>query len=227
MNLNQLVNNHVNHTKAIVTDGDKTAWKGQVAEGIGKSYIINELLRLHLPTVRRALKGAGKVKQLARSDPISGPTRGLIEFYKVLTANGVGTRDGMHKYALSYISKNEIAQVAELLRYDHELPKFLSTAGGSTGALAAAEHFGFVEWVANKDIFDADGKLVMIEVRISDPYQKELATADMLRKYGIKLKDCTVIGDSEMDMGILNAAKLSIASPFAVDAVRRITMIQL
>ena len=42
--------------KAIIVDGDNTLWKGRVSEGIGKSFLMNELKRLHIKHVVNGIK---------------------------------------------------------------------------------------------------------------------------------------------------------------------------
>ena len=81
--------------------------------------------------------------------------------------------------------------------------------------------------VWNTDLFTADGKLKGIGILITDGEKKLSTIADMLKTYGIKISESTVIGDSKADMPLMAAAKFAIASPYATEEVVNMAHIQI
>jgi len=214
--------------KAIVADGDNTLWRGAIADTVGRKYIFRELGRLHLRTFVRAASAEERIRKLIRSDPINGPAKGFLQLYDVLVQNRVGREEEMYRYAERHVSRNRIVDVNRLLRAEElRIPLFLVTAGGSTGARAAGKIFNARGTAANEDLFDASGRLCGINITIRNGVEKREAAVKMLRGFGIELGECVAIGDSEMDRLILEEAGMAVASPFAVDEIRRIAHIQL
>ncbi len=211
--------------RAVVVDGDKTLWKGRVAEGIGKSLLISELQKLHLRTFLRGFSGAKRVKSIIAENPgIKGETLGQMEFYNILTENHLGKKEDMVKIATNYINKNTIPEVSSLIfQFSQEgIPIFLSTAGGTTSLEAAIKIFKLTDGVSNTELFDKNNKLIGIELTITNGENKLYKTVELLNKYNIKLSDCLVIGDSALDIPILKASRDAVFSPLATEDVKQI-----
>ena len=216
----------VDRTKAIIFDADKTLWKGRVSEGIGYAYLRRELLRGHMGTVYAGVKGIIGIKSALRKDRErpDAEARGLVMFYDALKSAGLGRRHEMAAYAMRYILDNPLASTTALSHsVRDDMPKFIATMGGSTAANVAAEYH-YARPVSNQDMFDKEGKLQGALILMWDGEDKLRAVEDMLisERYGFRVRDCTVVGDSRTDIPLMSAAKLSIASPLATSEVHEI-----
>src|SRR5580704_5422274 len=106
--------------QAIILDGDGTLWRGRVAAGIGKAYMIREALHGHFGTVKQGYVGAKKVKGIVVTAGADGESVGLAAFYGVLKETGLGTKEEMRKYALKYIRSHTVKEVEEFLSQNRD-----------------------------------------------------------------------------------------------------------
>jgi len=227
----QTIGRHIEKTDAIIVDLDKTLVKGRVAEGLGLWYLNREWNNHDYGKVATGVIGIAKIKFLLRKfkGKDTAEAKGIKLFYDALIKTGIGEKTEMQECALKYFKENTIEQVGEIVRFASK-PKFLATIAGSTASQVAVGHFKLDGFTSNIDLFDSDNgrfKLKGIEILIGDGNQKLEAVEKMLRVRGISLKNCTAIGDGLPDIPLLRTAGFSIASPFATDAVRAITKIQL
>lgn len=208
--------------EAIVADGDDTLWKGRVAEGIGKAYLLGELRTFHLGTFVAGLKCARRVSETTRNKGVNREIEGLKSFYNSLVENGLGTEQTMYRYAGRYIQRHRLTAVSVFLG-QFDCPKFLATVGGSTAATAAAEIFGFKEFISNRDLFEQDShKLRGIKIDVRNGEDKYRQTVKMLERHNLRLEKCDVVGNDMLDVPILQAAHQPYASPLATEEVKRI-----
>ena len=223
-------------TKAIVADGDRTLWRGNVAESMGKMYLKREYdaLRLlrpstyhHANALAAGIIGYMKVKRVERQNEETGEGTGLKIFYDALISNGLGTKNDMMAHANNFFPSHENKYMISLVTFDARRPSFLATRGGSTTSAMAVARYGMTDGVWNIDQFHENGRLKGIEIVITDGEKKLSKTSDMLRKYGIRIEECTVIGDSKADIPLMYYARLSIASPYATEEVNRIAKIRM
>ncbi len=220
--------------RAVVVDGDNTLWKGRVAEGIGKRLLLKELCRGHISTFMRGLKGKAEVDDIVRSYRGElGDRLGQERFYRILIENRVGNYYDMYRFAGRHIMSRRIASVTGIVAQamDSGMPVFLSTAIGTTAAEFAVEMlFGrelgkeLADSVHNAESF-RNGRLIGFESTISSGKNKLAATVEMLERHGVKIGDCVVIGDSEIDVPMLRSAGLAMASPYSTDCVRDVPRI--
>ncbi len=230
--------------QAVVVDGDNTLWRGRAAEGIGRTYLKRELLRGNLATFLRGIKGKMEVEWIVSMDGKQGQANGQRRFYEILIENGLGTKPEMALFAGHYIASHIIPQTDSLVMdyLKRGTPVFLSTASGTSAANYARAlyvprmsmakksmdgksdgklKFTFSGVLSNTERFDEAGKLVEFISDIMDGESKLALTEQMLDKFGIKVSDCLVVGDSDLDLPLLMSARIPIASPLANDKVRR------
>ncbi len=212
---------------ALVSDGDRTAWKNNVAEhGIGIPYIVNALKTLYLRRAYNGITGYFEVKKLVRESLGSekDSSQGLKLFYDKLIGNGIGTHEEMGRFAYHYIYGHRIKATSEIIRAFYNSPKyiFLASTNGSTIAEAAKRIFGFYDAVSNVDLFDEGGRLKGVNLVIKNGREKLEAVHNMLAKRKIRVGNCVVMGDQGSDIPMMMAAGFSIASPFAIPEVKRI-----
>lgn len=210
---------------ALVVDGDNTLWRGRVAEGIGKAYMLRELKRGHLGTVYRGYKGSKEVHEIVeRFGGSVGEIQGQKKFYEILMENRLGTADELELIVRNYIVGHEVTSVSGMLArsLSERSPSFLATASGSTATEYAYGYFRMTGRVSNEEIFDGKGRLVGFRFRIGSGEEKLYHTEKMLDAHGLRMNECDMVGDSEIDIPLLKSAKRAIASPYATDEVRRI-----
>ena len=108
-------------TKAIVADGDRTLWRGNVAESLGKMYLKREWRAFqltdpstyyHLRTLNSGLSSYRKVKKVERENETSGEGVGLQIFYGALIRNGLGNRIEMIEHARAFFESHETETVS-------------------------------------------------------------------------------------------------------------------
>ena len=211
---------------AMVVDGDKTLWEGRALEGICKAYLRQETMKLHLPTVYRAIRGVCEVKAIVKryDGNVEGEMLGQKRAYEVLVENGLGRKDEMYSFAGSYINGQVIRNVSDLIveKIRFGIPVFLATASGTSAEMYSMNHFHLKDAVSNKELFDEKGRLSGVELIITNGENKLDATKAMLDGYNMRLGDCVVVGDSKLDIPMLKAAGFPMASPFATDEVKAI-----
>ncbi len=223
--------NAVNKTKTIIVDGDNTLWKGRVAEHIGKEYLISQVLRHNFRNVFKGTKETIKIKSLLRKNRNNEKpeTEGIKLFYKLLVDWNVGEKHIFERIAKYHFERNSIKPVQQIVVFS-TVKKLLATLGGSTAAEVAKNYYCLDDFVSNIDIFKRIGhvqKLDGIDIIMSNGAEKLETVEKWLRKYKIKLKDCTVIGDSLSDLPLLEKAGISISSPSSVNKVRDIADFQI
>jgi phosphoserine phosphatase len=224
----QTIRRHVDGTRAVIIDLDKTLVKGRVAEALGLWYLNREWDNRNYRKVAIGAIGMAKIPFLLRFDRSdTAEAKGIQLFYATLIRAGIGKKTEMQENALKYLKGNSTEQVSEIIRFASK-PKFLATISGSVASQVAAGYFQLDGFTSNVDLFDSgNGQLKGIKIRIGDGSQKLEAVEKMLRVHGISLKNCTAIGDGLPDIPLLRTAGLSIASPYATEEVRAITKIQL
>ncbi len=207
-------------THALVSDLEGTLSKGRWAQSYGYSMLASTFKRGEL------VKSAGLVLDVMRIKGIlrrkghrdSIESDGLKLFYDVVIKHNEGARSEMQAAALKHFKDNPIPIVMGLAKSYLSGPKIIATQGGSTGAEVAAKHFGFDDFVSNIDLFDftkKDPKLTGINLDLYHGEDKARAVSETLFNYGIRLKDCAVMGDSAADIPMLTQARVKIASPYA------------
>ncbi|MDE1860153.1 MAG: hypothetical protein KGH72_00360 [Candidatus Micrarchaeota archaeon] len=215
-------------TRAVVVDGDNTLWRGRVTEGIGKAILMQELRRLHLPTVARGLKGKSEIEEmLAIRNGFEGEMIAQEMLYGLLLANGLGRRDEMYRIAADYIRGRLIGTVFRMVDMQLGLGgmAFLATAAGTSAATFAQMDLFRRELTGsrhNREIFDDSGRLRGFKTAIASGEEKLHATEQMLAGHGLTLRDCRVVGDSGLDRPMLMSAQKAYASPYATDEVKAI-----
>ncbi len=207
---------------AVVVDGDRTLWKGNATEALGKAYLVKAFRELNLYKTVNYAFGMGCVSFIvnARKDS-DGIPEGQRKFYEVLIENGMGTRDEMSDIVGRHIRNNIVEKVGKIVDYyvTGDIPVLLSTMAGSTIADYAKYNFGLTETASNTEIFDNSGKLVGFDAKITCGESKLALTEEALDRRGLKLWKCMVIGDSIHDIPMLQSAKIAMASPFASEEV--------
>ncbi len=217
---------------ATIVDGDNTLWRGRAAEGIGKHLLRKELGRLHLGNVLRGMGGKQEVDMIVRTaGGAEGEIKGQQRFYQILIETGLGNRATMTEAVTHFITGHRVERVFDMvsLMLDGGYPAFLATASGTTAA-RFTQYMLFPSpltgSVSNVEIFASKTeKLVDFRTPISSGEEKLAAVERMLERYGIQVGDCRVIGDSELDIPLLRAAREPLASPLAVEAVRMLPKI--
>lgn len=130
----------------------------------------------------------------------------------------------MEKYAIQYMHKHHIESVEEFLgsKRNWATPRILSTIGGSSAAYAAFKYFGIDYSISNEDKFGPDYKLIGVDLLIKNGEEKLSATIKLLDKLGIKITECSAVGDSSNDIPILKSVRFRYASPFATEDVKKL-----
>jgi hydroxymethylpyrimidine pyrophosphatase-like HAD family hydrolase len=209
-------------TDAIIVAGNNTLWRGNVAAGIRKEYVIRRALAFDFAAVKASLRGTKHVKEVVKASGVNGEAEGLKALYQVLTENGMGRESEMRAYAYKYIRRHEITAVrAIIVDAKPDILTHLATIGGSTAANVAETYFNIFHCVSNRDIFQ-DGWLAGIELLVRNGEEKLSATVSRLEEFNLKIERCAVIGASEEDIPLLKAAGQRFASPMANDEVKRI-----
>ena len=218
---------------AMVVDGDKTLWQGRTLEGVFYAYMRKELAELRLPTFYKVVCGACEVKTIVKQfgGNVEGEAKGQKRAYGVLIENGLGKKEELYSFAKDFIDKRVVRNVSDLVMEKKRAGAavFLSTASGTTTGEYIMERFHLRDFVSNKEFFDGKGRLMNVELVITNGENKLAATVAMLDKYNITLDECVVIGDSRLDIPMLQSAGFPMASPFATDevkAIRGITQIR-
>ncbi|MGD0729198.1 MAG: HAD hydrolase family protein [Candidatus Micrarchaeaceae archaeon] len=213
---------YVRGATSFVTDGDRTAWKSNAAIHVGQHYIVREFWRgflgpHHWSIMKKGIDGYKEVVELEKKSG-KDSAEGLKLFYQKLVENGLGTKEELVKFADKYISTHIVETTWDILRSTRK-PKFLASVNGSSVAQAASDIFGFTNCASNQDWFDVTGRLKGVNITIRDGEYKVRAVHDMLKAEGLHLRDAVVIGNGINDIPMLEKARLSIASPFAIPEV--------
>ena len=219
----QVLRNTRQRAVAVISDGDRTLWKSNAAEwGIGKPYIMQALRTGRFATAWRGVIGYLEIKRAIRKDPtieVDG-AKGLEMFYSKLRRSGIGKSIEMQGMAYEYIIGHRLRSTFEIVTYFDR--KFLASCNGSSVAAAANRVFNFTNFVSNQDLFDRNGLLTGLDVRIRDGEDKARCVFDMLVRHGISLMDCIYIGDNSSDIPALKMARFPVASPFATEEVKAV-----
>ena len=207
---------------AVVVDGDNTLWKGSTAEALGKAYLVKAVRELKLYKAANCTFRTARANFMIniRGDPEEIPY-GQKKFYDVMIDNDIGMKEEMHSIIGKHIRKNIIEKIGGIVDYyvTGDTPVFLSTMAGSTTADCAREGFRLTDTVSNTERFDSSGKLIGFDAKIICGESKLALTEDALDKYGLRIRNCMVIGDSIHDIPMLESAKIAMASPFASEKV--------
>jgi hypothetical protein len=207
---------------AVVVDGDWTMWKRSTTEALGREYLVKAVRELKLYKAANYAFGIACVKCMTNANGDSDRIpNGQRKFYEVMAENNIGVKEEMNSIVGRHIRKNAIEKVAKIVDYyaTGDTPVFLSTMAGSTTAEYAKYNFRLTDTVSNAERFDNSGKLIGFDARITCGESKLALTEEALDRYGLKLRNCMVIGDSVYDMPMLRSAKIAMASPFASEKV--------
>jgi len=205
---------------AIVSDGDRTLWKSNAAEhGIGIPYIARALRTGSLKTAWNGIQGYLDVKRTMKRYPEDAIV-GMATFYSRLRQNRIGKREEMEEMAFEYISTHRIKSTSVVLNSWMPGKRFLASCNGSTVVAAANRVFGFKECTSNKDLFDQRSMIIGIEPKILDGEDKARCVSNMLARHGLKIRNCIYIGDSAMDIPLMEMAGFPVSSPFAQEEVK-------
>ncbi len=219
---NDILIAHLDKAKALLLDGDGTIWKGSVSKGIGIGYLMRSAAALNVGSFKSLVRGAREIsRRISNSSDPECLSKGLEELYALLSRNNLGTKSEMMAFSVSYINRHTIPEMRYLM---HEVsrtrPLFLITISGSTSSIAAKSALPLTDFVSNEDIFNDSGKLTGVNLIVRNGDDKVAKTHYLLKKYGLQIRDCAAFGDGEVDMPLLKAAKISVASPYAQDAVK-------
>lgn len=214
--------------QALIVDGDNTLWQGRTAEGIGKALFTQEAKRLHLRKLLRGLRGRKEIEEILRTvGGVEGDIRGLERFYQLLLENEVGDLEHMYRYAGRYIRAHLIDSVSALVRTEllSGRPVFLTTASGDATARYVERDLYTIplaDSCHNEEVYDNRGRLVGFRLPIFDGETKLHTTEEMAGRHGLRLSDCTVVGNDALDVPLLRAAGEAFYSPYATDEVKAI-----
>lgn len=217
-----LLMHHLDTVKAMIFDGDGTVWKGSVSKGIGMGYLMQSATGLDVRAFKSLVRGAVDIsRKISKNEDPECLAKGLEELYSILVKNNLGTQSEMMAFAASYLSKYTIPNMRYLMyAMSSARPLFLITISGSTSALAARNSLPFTDFVSNEDIFDISGKLKGVNLIVRNGEDKAARAQAMLEKYDLNIRDCAAFGDGTVDLPMLKAAKISVASPYAEDAIK-------
>ncbi|MFQ6020705.1 MAG: haloacid dehalogenase-like hydrolase [Candidatus Aenigmatarchaeota archaeon] len=142
---------------------------------------------------------------------------GLQTYHRILSKHKI-TREEVDTVLRKYVEKHEMLGAKEFLDYlknlENEKVLLLTTTGPSNGAEVCQEYFGADDYVANTVLYDGEFVSdIKLDMKTSD--DRKRLTEEKLAKFGRRLEDSIVIGDSEPDWLLMRCAKVSIASPQA------------
>lgn len=213
------INDSVSKTKCIISDLDNTLCKGRVSESIGIGYIKKDIVDGNYARAFRGLNGALKIiMMLRKGDENTKDIDGLKMFYETLIENHIGDAALMERFSRTHMLRKSIPPVAEMV-CNAQIPSILATQSGSTAAHSAKSLFRFTEVISNLDIFDNNGRLMGIKVIMANGESKLELVKSALDRLNIRIRDCTVVGDSVVDVPMLMSARIRVASPFAKKSV--------
>lgn len=232
-------------SKATVIDGDGTLWKGMVSTSVGEGLLHSEAkkalagaLRLsfkesteHFATLRRGIEESRRINRIFKENYLGYDSEiaGLERFYSMLKELEIGTSWEMHALARKHIMENKVGRIVAYIRSAqlHNEPVFLSTASGSSAASEAARLYDLNGIFSSTEKFEND-KIAGLSINFRTPEEKLHYTEEGLqKKFGISVVDCVVIGNSWLDYDLLKNARISVASPYATDEIRRVARLQL
>ena len=205
----------MSRTRMVFYDGDDTLWKGMIAEGIGKGFMIEALRRGDLGVVGAGILGSLEVKGMLRNGKDADALR---RFYDILIENGLGDEVDIRRLARTYIRTHELGEVSGLRR-EVDLPSILITKGGSTGADVAAGYFKMERYVANEDMFDARMRINGVNLKVRNGRDKLMLAIEIAGSLD-EIKRSTVIGNDDADILLMSEAGFSVASPYATKEVK-------
>ena len=222
---------HMASVRATIVDGDNTLWKGGAIAGIGASLILQELRRLHFSSVINVMAAErGISKVLRKYSGIEGKLMGQELLYQMLASSGIARRDDLSRFAANYIRNNAVGSVCNIVSAElyKGNPVFLVTASGTSAAMFARSglfNIPLTDFRSNVELFNGPGVLIGFRSEITSGAEKLDAAEQMLNAYGLRIRDCQVIGDSELDLPLMKASLRPIASPFATERVRELCKI--
>jgi len=210
--------------EAAVLDLDKCLVDGRVAQGIGKQFLFREFKRGHLHHVYRGLANYKKVLQITEEQ---GEAAGLEYFANILFSTGCAYSPLIYAFAHRYIEKHRIPGAKEFVRQIKKIVPLtiISTIGFDIAAYVASNYFqtnGTNGYVANRIVWDADYWAKSLEMKIRDGKDKLDATMEKLHSRGSSGDNIFVLGNDELDHELMQASKLSVASPLADEETKRI-----
>ncbi|MDE1823347.1 MAG: HAD hydrolase family protein [Candidatus Micrarchaeota archaeon] len=227
----------------VISDGDKTLWKGNAAErGIALGYLRETLrgreLARHPIRPLRFMGDGLAIKRAVRRNERDGVSLGLKRLYDSMVRNGMGDDEDMFYFARRYIQANAVKQTLGLMLELQPMPVFISSMNGSMvceAAVSYLDHLGLktAGFASNTDRFGKirqgiSRELEGIDVCMVDGTTKLDATERKLHELGLPpVRRSAVIGDSEGDVALMEEASVSIASPYATEEVRRIAKVHM
>lgn len=206
--------------KVFTSNLDKSLTEGNVADkGIGIPYIMQARESGNYGLVVNGAIGYLQVKYAVWKNPeLDHTVDGLEIFYSKLKKAHIGREDEMVQMAQNYITTHSLRSTVEIMQ---DFPsRFLVTSNGSSVAQAAVRTYKMVNFISNEDIFGEDGLISGVKVNIRDGEDKVKGLHDMLKGFSIELKDCVYVGDSKVDVPVMQLVGFPIASPFATDEVK-------
>ncbi len=220
-NSNTLIR-HLDSVKAVLFDGDGTLWRGSVSKGIGINYLMRAAIRLDVDAFKSLVAGARSIsKNISDNKDPECLAKSLEELYHILVDNNLGAKEEMMAFSSAYLSKHMIPDMKYLLNaLSHDRPLFLITISGSTSAAAARKVLPLTDSASNQDIFDSSGRLLGVNLTIKNGEDKLVKASSLLEKYGLRLRECAAFGDGAVDLPMLKAVKISVASKYASDLIK-------
>jgi len=206
---------------AAVIDFDKTLINKNISEGIGKRILLDQLVKLRPDNFIYGIKKSIEIKKVEKN---GNEIEGLKDYFKVIGSKNIVTKEEYRKYARKVIERSELDGARDFLKrlkeaYDLEI--FIVTTSDGLSAQEAVSYFGATDYAANPIVYD--GEIVKgIVLNMYDGKTKLECTNELLEKYGIKLKECIAVGDSERDHEIMKNSGFSFASPLADEKTKEI-----
>jgi phosphoserine phosphatase len=223
--------------RCAVFDIERTLLDTSVSEGVGKRAIEKELRYaldvsgknksfserlMHVYNVLYGMLNYLEVKRLLNT---KGEIVAMQHFFNVLGKVRCVKREEAYEYAQKHVRKHALPDAREFVTFMKDLTQdrvLLTTLGSDLTSSAAGEYFGVpaVSW--NNIVYEND-RIVGCDINVDDA-DKRLASTnrEIVDRWGVGIDKCLVVGDEMSDVSSMRAAKLSAASPLAIDAVKKV-----
>jgi len=226
------------NVNGIVTDIDKTAVPGRVAEHVGKEYLKRERAAGHSGNYWAGVRGGLVAVAKTR---FFGEAAGLTHFVNTLAGTGCADRDTTYTLCHDYVRDRTLRGFTDMLMYFYHqfgLSVNILTAGMDVAATAAVDVYGDIVLIndarGNRTQWRPPQKyegatrvkpadlLAGIDITIRDGRTKKAAALEMTHQNGRGPYPLLVIGDGDDDRFMMLDTTLSLASPLAKPAVREV-----
>jgi len=204
--------------RSALFDVDNTSVDGNVSAGIGKRYLQKEMMAGHCGNFMVGVIG-GLGTTIYRK-AMKDDENGIGIFIKSLNMARCVDEETTKKFAREYVSKHSMPGAKDFV--DHlrrmNIYSIVHTGGMNLSAEVVKEELGFDDSFGNYCL-ECD---VIVPTRYADIKPNKTSTAmRYLEHAGRRIGDCLVVGDAESDLELMDAARLSLASPKASKRVRK------